>query len=107
MPGSDGHREKLLAILELSRRMLLEAGNKEWEAVAALFAERGVLLLDFFSRPVASHDGAWTAEIIQDILSNDKLVIELAQTGHAQLGEQLNDLKRGKTVARAYAENSK
>jgi hypothetical protein len=89
-------------VLELSDLMLVSAQDERWESVTELQLLRESLLHDFFASDLEM-DNQSISVGINHMLDTDKKLARLAEKERSLLQGQINKIKQGKNVVKAYA----
>ncbi len=89
-------------VLELSDLMLVSAQDERWESVTELQLLREGLLHDFFASDLEM-DNQSISVGINHMLDTDKKLALLAEKERSLLQGQINKIKQGKNVVKAYA----
>jgi hypothetical protein len=92
----------LTAILELSRRMLLQAEAGEWEQVMPLEEERRRLIEQAFPLSEELAKSPSTAGILKQIIDCDNRVMELGVQAQGEARGMLTKLQKGRRATQAY-----
>jgi flagellar protein FliT len=94
---------QLHALLSLSRRMLEAARTGDWEAVAALEAERQAVAGTVFKRPVPLEVALAAAEVLRATLAANQEMISLGEQARDAVRQELQDLVRSRKAERIYS----
>lgn len=90
---------------EISKKMLGMAESKDWEKLPDLENERKILMQFFFEQSVSAQDSAQVKQVIQDVLSINEKISQLAEQEKMLIGQQINSMKKRQNVHSAYLEN--
>ena len=96
---------ELTQFQEISQKMLGLAQSSDWDKLSDLEHERKDLMKSFFSHQVSSQDSGHVEGVIQEVLSINDKIAQLAQLEKNSLGHQLQGLKKRQNVHSAYLQN--
>ena len=101
---------ELEKLQNISHKMLVSAEANNWEKLAELETERKSVMESFFSpasfsQQLSPQDSSQVEQVIQEVLSiNDKLS-QLAEQEKASINTQLHGMKKKQNVHSAYLQN--
>ena len=99
----DAQRSKQLQdIIQLSRQMLSQARENEWQRVTELEARRREMVLACFQQTTPEQDSPAVATAIRDILHLNQEVAELGRRYRDQLGSEIHTHNVGRAASAAY-----
>ncbi len=100
---------ELKQFLDISLKMLEFAKVSDWEKLPALENERKKIMISFFESPTSdekSSENVLEAEqTINDVLSINEQIEQLAQKEKVTIAQQLHGFKKKQNVHSAYLEN--
>ncbi|MCW8932507.1 MAG: flagellar protein FliT, partial [Gammaproteobacteria bacterium] len=101
--------QELQQFLETSRKMLESAKNSDWEPLPTLESERKKLMVSFFESDVSAEnskdDQLKIEKAINEVLSINEEIEQLAQKEKVTIGQQLHGFKKKQNVHSAYLQN--
>ena len=98
---NSGVSQELTQSLELTRRMLELVKAGEWEAVAAIGAER-LRLLRGWMRPTDPLLAQRQVGILQEIRKLDEEIEALGRRSRDEMEQRLRQIHRGRKAGKAY-----
>jgi hypothetical protein len=94
--------QQLKEIVSLSREMLRQAGDNEWERVGELEQTRRELVMTCFGQRTPEQDGPEVAAAIKEILRLNQELTELGKRQREALGAEVHNHKLGSAAQAAY-----
>ncbi len=102
----DEKYSELSQFQEISLKMLCLAQANDWDKLPDLENKRKNLMKTFFSQQVSSRDSVLVRSVIQDVLSINDKISQLAQQEKLSIGDKLQGLKKRQNVHSAYLQNN-
>jgi len=93
-------------VRELTARMLAAARAEDWVQVARLEAERQVQLSEWVAAR-GTDTGVDVATEFQELLAEDRELLQLTVSAREELGHQLAELSQGRKARAAYGQTGK
>ena len=92
-------------ILQMSRSMLEDADQEEWDRITDRQEQRQLLIEQFFATPVPATDAERVASGIREMLDIDRMLIDRSKQAMNGLSTDLRKIKQGNKAKQAYAGN--
>jgi len=93
-------------ILRLSKRMLQQAIDKEWEGLAKLEADRGSALKHLFDHPDIEQCLPMLSDILYEVLEVDRACIQVTEKERFVLLQNMHHQTRQDRAVNLYRTNS-
>ncbi len=94
--------EKLNEALDLTRRMLAEAQQGNWERVQWLEARRRLILRNCFDTEMTLPAPELVHAMLRKIMKVDRQVAELVENARNEMAHLLETVQTGRVATRAY-----
>ncbi len=98
-------RDQIDLVKSLTRELLISARAGEWDKTTLLETERRPLLYQVFGA-VGQGQHVQHRALLQEILSADREIMQLAQQRRDELAGLLHQVGHGRTALKAYESNS-
>jgi len=93
---------QLQEVVSLSRDMLAQAQDDQWQAVIELEAQRRTLVEACFRDPAGDAEAASVAAAIREILSLNQQLEQLGRQSRDEMASHLSTRQTGRTANAAY-----
>lgn len=101
---ADAARNQIDLLKSLTRELLISARAGEWDKTTLLETERRPLLYQVFGMGSTGQHVQHQA-LLQEILSADREIMQLAEQRRDELGNLLQQVGHGRTALKAYESN--
>lgn len=103
---TDAARNQIDLLKSLTRELLISARAGEWDKTTLLETERRPLLYQVFDT-VSTGQHVQHQALLQEILSADREIMQLAEHRRDELGSLLHQVGHGRIALKAYESNKR
>ena len=94
--------QKIDELIKSTADISKQAELKEWDLVEDLTRQRQRQLEAFFSQSISEQDATQVADMIHQILAEDKKVVESIETERTQTFERFSDMQNNNKANKTY-----